>query len=256
MEEKDVFCVNCGAKICDGQLFCTQCGQKVGEKLDSQTGGKKPGNTFFGNKVKIIIGAVAALIVVVIAIFLIRGTQAKSVTLNTDSITVKVGETVTLSFTIDPDDTKNKTVTWTSSNEAIAIVNGGIISGINEGDCTITIETKNGKTDICSVVVTPAGPDLQAIYNEYCTSVFASVASDGSYLYIDTNPEDKKGYSDYEAYFAIIAINEELGLPESVLNKMSQTRAIDGIQTYSTSELDIEWTYHPDRGLEVNYIIK
>ena len=251
-----VFCVKCGAEILDGQMFCPKCGQKVGEKLDLQSEENEPSKLLSGNKVKIIIGAVAAFALVVVAIFMIRGTQAKSVTLNKDSITVKVGETVNLSFTIDPDDTKNKTVTWTSSNESIAKVNDGTISGINEGDCTITVKTKNGKADTCSVVVAPAGPDLQAIYNEYCTSTFASIASDGSYLFIDTNPSDKDEYTDYDAYLAIMAVNEALGLPESVLNKMNQTRSMDGIQSYSASELDIDWTYHPDRGLEVNYTIK
>lgn len=135
-------------------------------------------------------------------------------------------------------------------------MNDGTISGINEGDCTITVKTKNGKMDTCSVVVAPAGPDLQAIYNEYCTSTFASIASDGSYLSIDTNPSDEDEYMDYDAYLAIMSVNEALGLPESVLNKMDHTSSWDGIQSYSTSELDIDWTYSPNRGLEVNYTIK
>ena len=250
-----MFCVKCGAEILDGQMFCPKCGQKVGEKLDLQTEINESTKAHFNNKMKIVIGAVVALIAILVATFIIRGTQAKSITLNKDNITVKVGETTNLSFTINPDNTKNKTVTWISSNESIAKVNDGTILGINEGDCTITVKTKNGKTDTCSVVVTPAGPDLQAIYNEYCTSTFASIASDGSYLFIDTNPKDKDEYTDYDAYLAIIAINEALELPESVWNKMGQTRSMDGIQSYSTSELEIDWTYHPDKGLEVNYTI-
>lgn len=60
----------------------------------------------------------------------------------------------------------------------------------------------------------------------------------------------------YEAYNAIKKINEALGFPESVLYKMNQTRSLDGIQTYSNSELEVSWTYHPNRGLEVNYSLK
>lgn len=251
-----VFCVKCGKEILEGQLFCTKCGHKVGEKLDLQSETNELVKASSNSKIKIIISVVAAMAVILIAVFMIRGAQAKSVTLNKDNITVKIGETVDLSFTIDPDNTKNKTVTWTSSNESIAKVNDGTISGINEGDCTVTVKTKNGKTDICAVVVTPAGPDLQAIYNEYCTSSFASIASDGSYLFVDTNPKDKDDYTDYEAYLAIVAINKALELPESVWKKMGQTRSIDGMQSYSTSELDIDWTYHPNNGLEVNYTIK
>lgn len=251
------FCVNCGAEIVDDQAFCSKCGHKVGAKLEVETETNKVAKSASGNKqAKIIIGVIAVIAIILVAVMAIRGTQAKSVTLNKDSITVKVGETVSLSFTIDPDDTKNKTVTWTSSVESIAKVNNGTISGINEGNCIITVKTKNGKTDTCEVAVLPAGPDLQAIYNDYCTSTFASIASDGSYLSVDTNPSDKDDYMDYEVYLAIVSINEALGLPESVLNRMNQTRSMDGIQSYSTDELEITWTYHPDKGLEVNYSLK
>lgn len=252
-----VFCVKCGAEILDGQAFCPKCGHKVGAKLEAEPETNVAVKPASGNKMaKIIIGAIAAIVVIIAAVMAIRGTQAKSVTLNKDSVAVKVGETISLSFTIDPDDTKDKTVTWTSSNESIAKVNDGTVSGINEGDCIVTVKTKNGKTDTCEVTVLPAGPDLLAIYNEYCTSAFATMASDGSYLYIDTNPSDKDDYTDYDAYLAIVSINEALELPESVLNRMNQTRSMDGIQSYSTDDLDITWTYHPDKGLEVNYSLK
>mgnify|MGYP002572842201 CR=1 FL=1 len=243
-----IFCVKCSAELSEGQTFCPKCGHQVGAKLKASNPKRKI--------VFAAIGVVAAIIAVVVGILAIRGKQATSVTLNKDSITLKVDERQSLSFTIDPSDTKDQTVTWSSSNESIAKVNNGVVSGINEGDCTITITTKNGKTDTCSVIVIPAGPDLQAIYDEYCTSSFAEIASDGSYLSVDTNPSDRDDYMDYEAYLAIVSINTELELPESVLNKMNQTRSMDGIQSYSTDELEITWTYHPDRGLEVNYSLK
>lgn len=100
------------------------------------------------------------------------------------------------------------------------------------------------------------GPDLQAIYDEYCSTSFASVALDGSYLSVDTNPSDLDDHTNYEAYNAIKKINEALGFPESVLYKMNQTRSLDGIQTYSNTNLEVSWTYHPNRGLEVNYSLK
>lgn len=256
-EREKVFCVKCGAEILDDQAFCPKCGHKVGAKLEAELETNVVAKPAAGNNMaKIIIGAIAAIVIIIVAVMAIRGTQAKSVTLNKDSVTVKVGETISLSFTIDPDNTKDKTVTWTSSNESIVKVNDGTISGINEGDCIVTVKTKNGKTDTCEVTVLPAGPDLLAIYNEYCTSTFATMASDGSYLSVDTNPSDKDDYTDYEAYLAIMSINEALELPESVLNKMNQTRSMDGIQSYSTDDLEITWTYHPDKGLEVNYSLK
>lgn len=252
-QAEKTFCVKCGAEIFDEQQFCPKCGQKVGEKIETASDKKAVG---WKIPIKLITGGVIALVAIIVIMLLVRGTQAKSVTLNKDSITIKVGETASLTYTIDPDNTKDKTVTWSSSNESIAKVNNGIASGVNEGDCIITITTKNGKTDTCAVVITSAGPDLQMIYNDYCTSAFASIASDGSYLTIDTNPKDKDDYFDYEAYSAIMSINEALGLPDSVLNRMDQTRSMDGIQSYSTDEIEITWTYHPDNGIEVNYSLK
>ena len=260
-EFEKVFCVNCGAEIAPGNAFCPKCGHKVGEKIVTETSttqgnasvqAKAPKKKMLG----IIIGTIVAIVAIVAIILLARGVQAKDVTLNKKSASVKVGETVSLSYTINPSDTKDKTVTWTSSNESIAQVNSGTITGVNEGECTITVSTKNGKSDICTITVLPAGPDLRALYNEYCSSSYASIANDGSYLSIDTNPSNKDDYMDYEAYFAIVSINEALELPESVLNRMNKTRSMDGIQSYSTDELDITWTYHPDKGMEVNYSLK
>lgn len=131
-------------------------------------------------------------------------------------------------------------------SQTIAKVDDGVITGVNEGDCTITITTKNGKTDTCNIVVTSAGPNLWMIYLDYIASPFVKIASDDSYLFVDTNPSDKDDYMDYDAYLAIKNINDALKLPESVLNRMNQTRAIDGIQSYSTDNLEITWTYHPD----------
>lgn len=247
-ENKQAFCVKCGAKIESGQKFCSTCGHKVGEKLEVPKKENSPKKLIF------ILGAVAVFVVIaIIAVVFARGKQAKEITLNKSSITVKVGESVDLLFTINPEDTKDKTVTWSTSNEVIAVVNDGEITGKNEGDCVITVSTKNGKTDTCEVIVEKAGPDLEALYNEYCESSFAKVASDGSYLFIDTNPLDVKDELDYNAYLAIMEINETLGLPESVNNKMNQTRSIDGMQTASGDGFEVSWTYHPDKGMEVTY---
>ena len=124
-EVEKVFCVKCGAEIAPGTVFCPKCGHKVGEKLAVDTSKiqdnavvqtKAPKKKILG----IIIGAVVVIAAIVAAILLARGVQAKDVTLNKKSASVKVGETVSLSYTINPSDTKDKTVTWTSSNESIA----------------------------------------------------------------------------------------------------------------------------------------
>ena len=78
-----------------------------------------------------------------------------SVSLDSSSITVKQGKTSTLVATVYPANATNKTVTWTSSNTAVATVsNAGIVSGIAPGTAIITVTTNDGsKTDTCVVSV-------------------------------------------------------------------------------------------------------
>ena len=83
---------------------------------------------------------------------------------------------------------------------------------------------------------------------------FATLSSDYSALTIDTNPKDT-GYSYYEdeATAAIVATNSFLNLPASVTEKMSSTRALDGMQSQNCGDFTVSWTYHPDNGLRVIY---
>lgn len=236
------FCKHCGAALLPQQRFCPSCGKKT-EKNNKGSTAKK----FFLPILCIVIAAA------VIIFFLIRGVQAKEISLNTDTVTIEVGETTELTYVIDPQDTKNKTVTWESSNNGIAKVKNGIITAENEGDCTITVRTSNGKTDTCKIIVEPAKPNLKKIFDQYCDDSFATLATDGSFLEIDTNPYDIDDYFDMDAYTAIENVNEALGLPESVLSKMNATRALDGRQSHTGDGIEVSWSYHPDNGLEVLY---
>lgn len=84
---------------------------------------------------------------------------------------------------------------------------------------------------------------------------FATLTSDCSALTIDTNPDDNEYYSRYEdeATAAIVATNSFLNLPASVTEKMSSTRALDGMQSQNCGDFTVSWTYHPDNGLRVIY---
>jgi len=59
------------------------------------------------------------------------------VTLNQTSSTITVGDTLRLIPTIEPLDATNKNVTWLSSEPAIATVNNGLITALDEGETTI-----------------------------------------------------------------------------------------------------------------------
>lgn len=101
------------------------------------------------------------------------------------------------------------------------------------------------------------GPDFQKLYDQYCSSLWAELGEDGSYLYIDTNPEDNEddGLAYIEAYTAVEEVNDALGLPDSLYSDMGETTGADGKQTeeFDEQNLTVSWRYHPDRGLEVTY---
>ena len=93
--------------------------------------------------------------------------------LNRDTASVEVGGTVTLTATKTPVNATG-TIVWESSNESVATVTNGIVTGVSAGQATIT--AKIAETDIeasCLVTVTgevPVGP------NNYLTNNM-SVAS-------------------------------------------------------------------------------
>lgn len=78
-----------------------------------------------------------------------------SVSLNKSTLDIKVGETATLTATINPTNATNKNVTWESDNTQIATVDtAGKITAIKEGTAKITVKTKDGNyTATCIVTV-------------------------------------------------------------------------------------------------------
>ena len=67
---------------------------------------------------------------------------------------LKVDENLNLVATVAPDNATNKTVTWKSSNEDVAIVENGVVTAKKEGTATITVTTVDGnKTATCEITV-------------------------------------------------------------------------------------------------------
>ncbi len=69
------------------------------------------------------------------------------------SIFLTVGQTFTLSATISPSNATNKSVTWTSSNSAVATVSHGAVKAQKAGTATVYAVSSNGKKASCTVTV-------------------------------------------------------------------------------------------------------
>lgn len=83
-------------------------------------------------------------------------TPVSSVTLSQPSASLKVGETVTLTATVKPDDATDKTVTWSTSDGSVAIVSNGVVTAKKVGVATITAKAGE-KSATCEITVTASG---------------------------------------------------------------------------------------------------
>lgn len=78
------------------------------------------------------------------------------VKLDKSDVSIKVGETASLTATVTPEDATEQGVIWSSDDENIATVDGnGLVTGVAEGTVTITVTTVDGGfTAACTVTVT------------------------------------------------------------------------------------------------------
>ena len=87
--------------------------------------------------------------------------KVTGVTLDNDTLSlVAGGATGTLTATVNPSDAANKSVTWSSSDEAVATVADGVVTPVAAGNATITVTTVDGSfTATCDVTVTVKSSD-------------------------------------------------------------------------------------------------
>ena len=88
-----------------------------------------------------------------------------------------------------PDNAAVKTVTWSSSDEAIAIVADGVVTAVAEGTATITAEA-GGKSATCEVTVTAAVVPVSVTGVTLSASMVNMYVGDTYNLVATVMPED------------------------------------------------------------------
>ena len=107
--------------------------------------------------------------------------EPTGITLDKTTAQIEVGATVTLTATVAPADATDKTVTWSSSDTAIATVSNGVVTAVAEGTATITAKTHNDKTATCAVTVTAPPPtemtnaELAEVYKDIAVEAWAKI---------------------------------------------------------------------------------
>ncbi|MCR4962464.1 MAG: S-layer homology domain-containing protein [Firmicutes bacterium] len=87
--------------------------------------------------------------------------EVNGVTLNKHTASLEEQETLQLRATVSPNNASDKTVTWYSSDNAIARVSqNGLVTAVKKGEATITAKAGN-YTDECDITVTAVDPQAE-----------------------------------------------------------------------------------------------
>ena len=123
------------------------------------------------------------------------------ITLDRAAVSLKVGESVKLTATIKPSDATDKTITWSSSNPAVAKVENGTVTAISEGSAVITAKAGE-KSATCSVTVkNPDEPDepdepsaTGVVETQQATGITSVEATLNAYFYGATGAIAEAGF--------------------------------------------------------------
>ena len=123
-----------------------------------------------------------------------------SVSLDKTAITLQEGESETLTATVEPENATDKTVTWSSSDAAVATVADGVVTAVSEGTATITakagdkeatcaVTVLNGEVPVASVALDKTSLTMMMGEIETLTAtVLPDNATDKTVTWISSNP--------------------------------------------------------------------
>ena len=113
------------------------------------------------------------------------GIVPTAIELSQTSAALTTGDVLTITATITPNDAEDQTVLWTSSNEAVATVSGGVISAIAAGTATITAKAVAGNNVTATATITVADAPAPSFYSSEiadATDYYIVNAATGTFL--------------------------------------------------------------------------
>ena len=159
-------------------------------------------------------------------------TPAESITISQETATLKVGETVELTATVMPENATDKTVLWTSSNEAVATVNAeGKVTAIALGEANITAKCGEVST-YCTVTVVATPAESITISRETATlKVGETVELTANVLPEDATDKTVSWTSNDEA---VATVDAEGKVTAVALGEATITAKCGEVSTYCT----------------------
>ena len=170
-------------------------------------------------------------------------TPVSGVTLSQDDAVLTVGgETLTLTATVAPANAKDKTVSWTTSNDAVATVDAnGVVTAVSAGTATITATATNGtddtsddKTATCTVTVT----------QNYKVTLADGTEDSGNWTISPANPQPGDvvtiTYGGTKKVKSVKAVKKAAVIKVTIitLNKTETTINVGSTETLSVTAID------------------
>jgi len=110
------------------------------------------------------IAALLAIVILSLFSFVACVDDVKELKVSSESVTVKAGQTVTVTATLDG----ASSFDWSSDNTEIATVDGGVITGVSRGKCNVTVKAAvDGQTYEKTIPVTVEAGDPVSYKTEY-----------------------------------------------------------------------------------------
>lgn len=172
---------------------------------------------------------------------------------------IEVGQTVTFKAEIYPQNATERTLTYSSSNPAVAQVdNNGAVTGVKEGNAKITVKTSNGKTDTITVYVKAGTVKAEAItlnkseirmkpndWTVLVATISPDKAADKQLTWESSHPEiayvSKDGMvSAYNVGETVITVKTSNGLSAACKVIVELTDAIPITLTLNYNQLELE----------------
>lgn len=147
-------------------------------------------------------GIALLLIAVGIALWIfLRPIPIKAIDFETESLSLKAGESLTLSYTYAPEDATKTELSFKTSNRKVATVQDGVLTALSEGSCYISVTAESGAKDTIHVTVeAPMMARESLLVGDW---VIFAVQEDGELRYVYNDPsslsllEDRSGSLTY-----------------------------------------------------------
>ncbi len=180
------------------------------------------------------------------------------VELNTESLTLSVGETSTLSATVSPSDATITSITWSSNNAEIATVDAdGLVTAISEGSTSVIVTTEDGSFTASATITVEAIDTTGCNFETPSASPLPTVNATYKYVYVSGNGPDLSNMTNFTINWDLdnnglwqLSMNTSDGNP----NWWNDLKS-DASQTFSSASPTLTLSETGFDGLDATYYV-